>query len=196
MEPRIIEIAQRIRGLREIFDLTQEQMAEKVHISAAQYRAYENGETDFGFTFLYSCAQVFEVDIVELLTGENPKLSFYTIVRSGNGLPMKRRKGFTYQHLAYRMKDKLSEPFLVTAPYSEDAQTQPIELSYHNGQEFNYILKGSLKVQLDDHIEVLGEGDAIYYDSGHGHGMIATGGNDCVFLAFVMKDQSRGDKTE
>lgn len=190
MEPRIVEIAQRIRGLREIFEFTPEQMAEKVHISAAEYRAYENGEIDFGFTFLYSCANVFGVDIVELLTGENPKLSFYTIVRSGNGLPMKRRRGFTYQHLAYRMKDKLSEPFLVTAPYTEEAQKQPIELSYHKGQEFNYILKGSLKVQLENHIEVLGEGDAIYYDSNHGHGMIATGGNDCLFLAFVMKDQS------
>jgi quercetin dioxygenase-like cupin family protein len=48
-------------------------------------------------------------------------------------------------------------------------------------------MKGTLKVQLDDHVEVLSEGDSIFYDSGHGHGMIATGGADCTFLAFVMK---------
>lgn len=189
METRIMEIAQRIRGLREIFEYSQQQMAEKIGISEAQYAEYESGEVDFGFTFLYECANLFGVDIVELLTGEDPKLSFYTVVRSGKGLPMRRRKGFTYQHLAYRMKDKKTEPFLVTAPYSEAEQAQPIQLNRHTGQEFDYVLKGSLKIQLEDHVEVLGEGDAIYYDSGYAHGMIATGGNDCVFLAFVMKDE-------
>ena len=188
METKILEIAQRIRGLREILDITQEEMAAKTDVSLELYREYESGEKDFGFTFLYMCAQEFGVDIVELLTGEKPRLSFYTVVRNGKGLPMKRRQGFTYQHLASRIKDKLAEPFLVTAPYSEAEQSRPIELSRHKGQEFDYIVKGSLKVQLEDHVEVLGEGDAVFYDSGHGHGMIATGGEDCTFLAFVMKD--------
>ena len=74
------------------------------------------------------------------------------------------------------------------APYLPEEQDQPIHLSFHEGQEFDYILKGSLKVAMEDKIEVLGEGDAIYYDSGHGHGMIATGGEECVFLAVVLKN--------
>lgn len=155
METKIMEIAQRIRGLREIMEISQESMAEQVGLDLRQYLAYENGESDFGFTFLYECANVFGVDIVELLTGEKPRLSFYTVVRSGKGLPMKRRRGFTYQHLAYRIKDKLAEPFLVTAPYYEEEQTKPIELSRHKGQEFDYVVKGSLKVQLEDHVEIL-----------------------------------------
>ena len=194
METKIYEIAQRIRVLREIMSISAEEMAEKVGVSLAQYKTYEEGEKDFGFTFLYQCASVFGVDIVELLTGEDPKLRFYTIVRAGQVLPMVRREGFTYYHLAYRMKDKLSEPFLVTAPYREEEQNAPLELNHHLGQEFDYILKGSLKVQLEDHIEILNEGDSIYYDSSYGHGMIAVGQKDCVFLAFVMKDQ-RGEET-
>lgn len=193
METKIFEISQRIRALREIMDISAEEMAEKVGISFQQYRTYEEGVKDFGFTFLYQCASVFGVDIVELLTGEDPKLSFYTIVRKGQVLPMVRREGFIYYHMAYRMKNKLSEPFTVTAPYREEEQNAPIELNHHFGQEFDYVLKGSLKVQLEDHIEVLEEGDSIYYDSSYGHGMIATGGEDCVFLAFVMKDQ-RGEE--
>lgn len=39
---------------------------------------------------------------------------------------------------------------------------------------------------MEDHIEILGEGDCIYYDSGRGHGMIATGGEDCEFLAITI----------
>lgn len=194
METRIKEIAERIKGLREILEISHVEMAERTEVSLEEYKAYEGGESDFGFTFLYECAKVFGVDIVELLTGEKPKLNFYTVVRSGNGLPMKRRKGFTYQHLAYRMMDKLAEPFLVTAPYDAVEQGKPIVVSRHEGQEFDYILKGSLKVQLDDHVEVLSEGDSVFYDSSHNHGMIATGGVDCVFLAFVIREREEGEE--
>lgn len=187
METRIIEIAERIRALREIMDFTPEEVAEAADVSVEDYIRAENGEVDFGFTFLYKCADKFGVDIVELLTGSGPKLSFYSIVRSGEGLDMKRRAGFKYGHLAYRFKDKISEPFLVTAPFNADEQDAPIHLSTHEGQEFDYIISGSLKCQFEDHTEILNAGDAVYYDSGRGHGMIATGGKECVFLAVVMR---------
>lgn len=100
---------------------------------------------------------------------------------------MKRRSGFNYYHLGYRFKGKLCEPFLVTAPFSQAEQDKPIALSTHEGQEFNYIVKGSLKITLEEHTEVLHEGDSVLYDSSHGHGMIATDGEDCVFLAVILK---------
>lgn len=39
---------------------------------------------------------------------------------------------------------------------------------------------------MEDHVFELNEGDAILYDSGHGHGMIATNGEPCEFLAVVI----------
>lgn len=59
---------------------------------------------------------------MELLTGSNPTLSFYTIVRKGEELPIERCKGFDYKHLAYLLKDKMIEPFLVTVPYRPEEQ--------------------------------------------------------------------------
>lgn len=187
METQIKEIAERIRGLRQIMDISEEEMAKIVGLNVDEYRTYESGSEDFTFTFLLKCAERFGVDIVELMTGENPHLSFYTVVRSGKGLPIERRKGFEYRHLAPYLKNKLSEPFLVNAPYSEEEQLNPIKYSTHEGQEFDYILKGSLKVDFDGHIEILHEGDAVCYDSNHRHGMIATDGADCEFLAIVIK---------
>ncbi len=189
METRIAEIAERIKTLREILELSVEEMAKATGISADEYVQLESGNSDFSFTFLYRCAEVFGVDLVELLTGENPRLSFYSIVRKDKGLPIKRREGFTYQHLAPLFKEKFAEPFLVTAPYSEKEQGEPIHLSSHEGQEMDFILEGSLKVAMENHIETLHEGDAIYYNSGHGHGMIAADGKDCRFLAIVLKDR-------
>lgn len=187
METQIKDIAERIRGLRQIMEITETEMASVTGVTLEEYCAKESGSEDFTFTFMLKCAQRFGVDIVELMTGENPRLSFYTVVRSGKGLPIERRKGFGYRHLSPFLKNKLSEPFLVSAPYSEDEQNKPIKFSTHEGQEFDYILKGNLKIDLDGHIELLGVGDSICYDSGHSHGMIATGGTDCDFLAIVIK---------
>ena len=189
MEVRLKEIAERIRCLRDILNISEEEMAKACGMTVEQYREKEAGSEDFSFSFLLKCAEVLGVDMIELVTGEEPRLTFYSVVRQGRGLPIKRRKGFTYQHLGYLFKDKKCEPFLVTAPYSEEEQNAPIHLSYHKGQEFDFILKRSLKVAFEDHTETLYQGDCVYYDSGHGHGMIATGGEDCVFLAVIMKEE-------
>lgn len=187
MEDKILEISGRIRALREMMGLTESEVAEAAGVSLEEYNRLESGQDDFSFTVLYHCAETFGVDIVELVTGDTPKLRGYSVVRRGGGLPIKRERGFEYNHLAYLFEHKLCEPFLVKAPYRGYEQEQEITVAAHEGQEFDYILKGSLKVIIGGHVEVLGEGDAIYYDSSHMHGMIATGGEDCEFLAVVLK---------
>ncbi|MDR2520130.1 MAG: XRE family transcriptional regulator [Eubacteriaceae bacterium] len=187
MDYSIEKVAERLRGLRELFGISVDEMAEVCGVSPESYRMAEEGKTDFSFTFLYLCSERFGIDLMELATGDSPRLSFYSIVRSGKGLNVSRRSGLSYKHIAYTFKEKIAEPFVVTAPYSEEEQTAEIALSYHEGQEMDYILSGSLKVRFEDRIEIAREGDCLYYDSSRGHGMVATGGKDCVFLAIVMK---------
>ena len=192
MTNAIAEVAQRIRALRESCDVSVEEMAQCTGVTVEAYNQLEAGETDFTFTFIYKCASRLGADPTDLLKGQSPTLSEYTVNRQGEGLPIARRKGFDYKNLAYMFKDKIAEPFCVTARYSEEEQDQPIKTSRHNGQEFNVVLSGSLKVVVDGKTEVLGVGDSIYYNSALPHGMIATGGSDCTFLAIVM---NRGDAT-
>ena len=187
MEPRIADIARRIRALREDSGFSAPEMAAAAGISEADYEKVEAGEQDLSFTVLYRCAEKLGVDIVDLLTGEGPHLTGYSVVRAGGGLSMKRRAGFEYLHLAPNFRDKLAEPFLVTAPFNAAEQDAPIALSVHVGQELDYVISGQLKFAYESHVEVLGPGDTIYYDSGRGHGMIAAGGDECRFLAIVFK---------
>ncbi len=188
----ISEVAQRIRALRESCEVSVEEMAKCTGVTVEAYNQLEAGETDFTFTFIYKCASRLGADPTDLLKGQSPTLSEYTVNRQGEGLPIARRKGFDYKNLAYMFKDKIAEPFCVTARYSEEEQNSPIKTARHNGQEFNLVLSGSLKVVVDGKCEVLGVGDSIYYNSALPHGMIATGGSDCTFLAIVM---NRGDAT-
>ena len=189
LQPDYKEVASRIRALREDLDLTLQEMADATGRSVSEYAAQESGEQDLSFTFLYKCAAKLGVDVIELLTGENPHLGGYSLVRANDGLSIMRREGFEYLHKAPFFKNKLCEPFLVTAPYIEEQQNEPIHLSYHKGQEFDYILSGHLRFAFEDHVEDLGPGDTLLYDSGRGHGMIAIGGEPCTFLAIVMKPE-------
>ncbi len=190
MENKLREIAERIRTLREIAGLSTAEASRLTDVSEDEYTKLESGENDFSFTFIYKCAQLFGVDVTDILKGSSPTLSSFSITHKGEGLPIVRRKGFNYNNLAPLFKNKVAEPFFVTARYNPDEQNNPIKLSTHEGQEFDYILKGSLKVQIDDHIDVINEGDAIYYNSGTPHGMIAYGG-DCEFLAVVINAQGK-----
>lgn len=187
MEPNIKEVAGRIRALREDMDLSMKEMADATGRSVAEYAAQESGEHDLSFTFLYKCAETFGVDVIELLTGENPHLTGYSLTRACEGLSIKRRAGFEYLHKAPHFRHKLAEPFLVTAPYLPEEQDAPIHLSRHAGQEIDFVISGKLRFAYEDHVEELEAGDMLMYDSGRGHGMIAIGGEPCVFLAVVLK---------
>lgn len=190
MEQKIKDIARRIRELREILGISAAEMSEVTSVSVDEYKALENGETDFSFTFIYKCAKKFGVEVTDLLSGVSPTLSSYSVVRKGEGTPLARRKGFSYQSIAPLFRKKLAEPFLVKAPYNEAEQDKPIKLSTHKGQEFDIVVSGSLKVCIDGNIEILNEGDTIYYDSATPHGMIAVGGKECVFYAIVINADS------
>lgn len=182
------EIASRIRSLREDNDFSPEEMAEATGRSVKEYLARESGEMDLTFTFLFKCAHKLGVDITELMTGESPHIRWYSIVRKGDGLPINRHSDFSYLHKAPYFKGRLCEPFYVTIPYQPESQNAPIHLSYHKGQELDYVLDGHCRFAFEDHIEEAGPGDTLLYDSGRGHGIIAIGGSDAHILAVVLPE--------
>jgi mannose-6-phosphate isomerase-like protein (cupin superfamily) len=184
----IKQTGQRIKGMREILEISTKDMAALLNITEQEYIAHENGERDFSFTFLNKCATRFGMDLGELVTGVDARrLKSYSIDRSGEGLSVERRKGFDYRLLASRFNGRQIEPYLVSVPYSEAEQNAPIKTSMHEGQEMDYVLEGSLKVSINGKTETLNAGDSIYYDSSLPHGMIATDGKPCKFLAILMK---------
>ena len=183
---QLSEVATRIKELREIMGFSVNEMTEKTNVTESQYLAYESGKEDIPFSFIHKCALALKVEMTDLLEGSSAKLSTYTVTRKGQGQETAKEDGIDIANLAPKFKDKLAEPYYVTYEYSQSQQNKPIHLTTHSGQEFDLVLSGSLKVQVGDHVEVLGEGDSIYYNSSMPHGMIAIGGKSCTFVAVVM----------
>ena len=184
---KLQEMAQRIRDLREIVGLTAGDMARLTGVPLEEYLLCEAGESDLNFAFIYRCAQAFGVDVTDIIEGSSPRLSNYTLTRAGEGQHIEHAHGMTYYNVAARFKKRVAEPLYVVAEYSDEAQLRPIECTTHEGQEFDIVVSGQLKVQVGEHIEILNPGDTIYYNSTASHGMIATGGQDCVFYAIVLE---------
>ncbi len=188
------EVGARIREMRELSGYTVREMAEKTEVAEADYIRYEEGSADLPFTFLHKCALVFQMDITDILEGHSANLSSYTVTRKGDGVRTAKEDGIEIAELAAKFRGKLAEPYWVRYEYSEALQNTPIHCTRHDGQEFDLVLSGALKIRVGDHIEVLKEGDSIFYNSSTPHGMIAVDGEDCVFLAIVMTGDAKANE--
>ncbi len=183
MSDPVKQIAMRILDLREISDYTVQQMADALGVPVEEYRKYESGEVDMPISFLVKIGEVFHVDMTELLTGETPRLSVLSVTRAGKGQDIIRHDQYTYKNLAYNFAHRKIEPLYVTVPPDTNREMVP---NSHEGQEFDYILSGVMRMIIGKHEVVLHPGDSVYYDSRTPHAMQAVGDEPARFLAMVI----------
>ena len=188
---KMSEVAARIKELRHIDGISIETMAKHTGVSREEYAACEAGEHDLSFAFIYRCALAFKVGVTDIIEGVSSTLKSFTVTRKGEGQKIDQAHGMVYYNLASAFKNRVSEPLYVNAIYDENAEREDIELTTHTGQELNIVLKGSLKVQVGSHQEILHAGDTIYFDSSTPHGMVAVGGENCEFYAIVLHGEAR-----
>ncbi len=185
MDFQLEEIGKRLKELREICDLSREAMARELEIDVETYRNYEKGKADFSISFLHKAANILGVDILDIMSGETPKLSICTIVKKGKGFSVNRNMDYSYKHLAYTFRSKKVDPFFVKIDPSDAV---PV-LHEHDGQEFNYVLSGSMLLYIGDICYELNEGDSAYFDSSISHAQKNPGNVPTEFIAIVIPDK-------
>ena len=85
MDDKIKQIAERLRGLRDVLELTAEDIARDCDISAEEYRLAETGEYDISVRMLQKIARKYGIALDALMFGEEPKMSSYFLTRAGKG---------------------------------------------------------------------------------------------------------------
>ncbi len=182
MTKQLQDIGRRLSALRGIAELTPEEFCEKAGVTLEQLAAYEKGELDFSFSFLYNAARILGVDVIDIMSGDSPHLSDWCIVRKGEGYNIDRRAAYKYSHLAFTFRNKKAEPFMVTvAPKSEKPA-----LHAHDGQEFNWLVSGRMKFFIAEAEYILEPGDSVYFNSSIPHAMQALDDTPAQFLAVVI----------
>ena len=185
MDEQLRQIGERLRGLRDVLDLTAQEVADTVGISLEKYEKIETGELDITISNLMKIAHKYGVSTEELIFAESPHMKSYFVVRKGQGMSIERTKAYKYQSLVGGFVNHKDDVFIVTVEPKPEAHT--IYKNSHPGQEFNLILEGTMELYIGGKTMVLEEGDSIYFDSTKPHGMKAVGDKPVKFLAFTVE---------
>jgi transcriptional regulator with XRE-family HTH domain len=183
MSTDFTQIGMRIKGLREACDIPAEELAAELGVSTETYNSWEETGADVPISAIYHMANKFGVDFIEILSGEYARLDTYQVVKKGNGRVVERYPGYRFQDLAWRFKDKVIQPLLVTL----DPSDEPAALVTHAGQEFNLVLEGTIVVVFDDRELTLEAGDSIYFNPTHPHGQRCGGDTTAKFVTIIAE---------
>ena len=185
VDEQLKQIGERLRGLRDVLDLTPEEVAETIGIDVEKYYKIENGEGDITISNLMKIANKYGISAEELMFAEAPRMKSYSAVRKRQGMSVERTKAYKYQSLVSGVVGHKADVFIVTVGPKPGART--IYKNTHAGQEFNLVLEGKMELYIGGKTIILEEGDSIYFDSTKPHGMLAVGDKAVKFLAFTVE---------
>ena len=77
------EIIARVRLLREIEEMSGDDLAKELGFDPVEYAKWESGEKEFSMGALVEIAGRFNVDLSELITGKTSKLKTFCLTRAG-----------------------------------------------------------------------------------------------------------------
>lgn len=183
-------LGQRVAAIRKEKGLSLEDLASRTGMDVQTLSRIEKDEYTPPLGELIRLGKALETRMGYFIAPSAP--TPYTIVRAHERKRVarfasgtKKKHGYEYESLAPDKADRAMEPFLVTLH-----PTDVLEMSTHDGQEFIYVLEGSMEARIGDKVEVLQAGDAIYYDSTQPHLVRCSGEGPTRILA-VLYTESR-----
>ena len=182
MSDQIKQIAERLQGLRDVLELTPDEVAKSCQLSVEEYLGMESGEKDISVSALQKIARKYGIALDVLMFGEEPKMSSYFLTRCGSGVSVERTKAYKYQSLASGFRGRKADPFIVTV----EPENTPIHFNSHEGQEFNLVIEGRMLLNINGKELILNPGDSLYFDSSIPHGMMALDDKTVKFLAVIL----------
>jgi len=91
--------------------------------------------------------------------------------------------GYSYESLAYKKAKKNMEPFLVEFKRRDQ---KGMSFYSHEGEEFTFVLEGSLEFQTRDEVHQLKSGDSLYFESDIPHAYRTLGPKNAKAVVVVF----------
>ena len=163
-------IGGKIKSIRESHNLTIDEIAERSGVAKEQIERIENE------TFLPSLAPLIKIaralgvrlgtfldDNTELgpIVNRAKDIEKQGVIRFTNDSTVARTH-MQYHSLSQDKAGRHMEPFLIEI---EDSEQKDYKLSSHEGEEFIYVLEGTVEIVYGKEKYILEPGDCIYYDS-------------------------------
>jgi transcriptional regulator with XRE-family HTH domain len=184
-----------LRALRKRNNWTLAEVSRRTGLTVPTLSKIENDRISLTYDKLVLISEALGLDIAQLFrspverpdSGPSEAFGRRCIVRRGEGRSIETQM---YGHL-YLASDLLNKRFVPMVVECRARSLQEFgELIHHEGEEFAYVLEGTLVIHTDVYAPaVLEMGDAIYFDSRIGHAYLTGGQAPCRVLAISSKPE-------
>ena len=178
------QVILKIQSLRRAKAVTLGQLAKMTGLTKGYLSQIENSTKTPPFSTLDKIAYALGVDITYFfVTREDEQVDAkITVIKPDERkrvAPGGLRRGYGYESLAYRKAGKNMEPYLITV------DSHSIGTFKHEGEEFLFILEGSLEFSFGGKKYLLEPGYSVYFDSGIEHSGRASGDKKVRMLCII-----------
>ncbi len=169
-------IGEKIKNLRLTYGLTQEELADRCELSKSFISLLERDLTSPSIATLSDILDVFNMNLEEFFSQEEEEQYVFKkddiFVKEGSD------EGVLVNWLIYNAQKNTMEPILVelksgSVLFDEEA---------HFGEEFGYVLKGSIVLEINNTKNVVRKGESFYYNSNTHHKIYNESSKDAKIL--------------
>ena len=180
----------RLRALRRQHNLSLDQLAQRTGLTKSYLSKVERGLSEPSISTVLKLAQAYDVGVAHLVgASDDDEDQSISVVRYNEREKLVRGDqdtGYIYEAIAGARQIKAMDPFIVYPPREPDARpiSQP-----HAGEEFMFVLKGTVHVTIGERSFDLAIGDSIYFDSELPHRISTTSEEDAKVLVVVSRSR-------
>jgi transcriptional regulator with XRE-family HTH domain len=185
-------IGERIKFLRQRKQMGLVELGKHTGLSASFLSQLETGRVVPTLRNLARVAMVFSKDMSYFFEPERPEL--FRILRASERQKLPQtgsdEPGYFFESLGQVPADQTITPYV--AEFLGGGERRTPRAHRHSGNEFLYMLTGSLKIEHDTVVDTLGEGDAVFFNAEAVHSYERLGGEECTALILTMPEALRG----
>lgn len=169
-------IGKRIRRARLDKKISLDTMANETGLSKDRIKEIESGKKRPSVGILLQISRALHVDSAFLLKESED------IIEQRSKAYTKRTDNYAYTPLTVHAENKHLKAFRIVVEAHKKHDGVGFQ---HEGEEFVYVLKGTVEYKVGDHINRLKEGDSLHFNSGIKHDLRNTGKTDAELIVVV-----------
>ena len=178
-----------LHRLRKDNDWTLSVVSAKTGVAISTLSKIENNQSSPNYDVLVRLAEGLGMELVEFF-----KSASFTTFAPGSRTINRVHDSIVYNSalgeyhvLSNELARKTLQPMLVCVPRGKEA---PDILSNHGGEEFIYVLSGTLKFFMEPYsATVLEQGESVHFDGVMPHGFVAVGDEDAWILSVCLSER-------
>ena len=184
-----IHVGEKIKHMRETQGLSLAELAQKTGFDVTMLEEIELEKITPPLGTMIRLSRALNT-VMSSLFSDQEERSNYSVLRVNDQktapLPSGRASYHSYIPLAADLKDRHMDAFIVKLNPEKAKDVVP---SVHAGEELIYVIDGEVKIVVEDNVEILSLGDALYLKSTTPHVVITNTDKPALILAVMYSGE-------